>query len=65
MVIDKEALEKRLTELRKELEQLQNNGNALQRELEQLQNNGNAILGAIMDCEYWLAQLENEDNENE
>ena len=49
MVIDKEALEKRLVELRKELEQLQNNGNAL--------------IGAIQDCEYWLAQLESEDKE--
>ena len=42
--MDKEAIEKRLAEL--------------QKELEQAQANGNAILGAIADCKYWLAVLE-------
>jgi hypothetical protein len=38
--MSKEAIEKRLVELRKSLEQVQANGNAL--------------IGAIQECEYWL-----------
>jgi len=43
----REQLEKRLTELRQQLESVQANGNAL--------------LGAIADCEYWLKQLDAEE----
>lgn len=43
----KEAIKKRLAELQKELEQI----NA----------NGNAVMGAIQDCQYWLAQLDVEE----
>ncbi|MCR4308379.1 MAG: hypothetical protein NUV80_07560 [Candidatus Berkelbacteria bacterium] len=46
--MNKEALEKRLAELHKMLEQIQ--------------ANGNATLGAIGECEYWLKQLEKEVN---
>lgn len=42
--MDKEQLEKRLAELRKQLEQIQANGNAL--------------IGAISECEHWLAALD-------
>ena len=42
--MDKEKLEKRLAEL--------------QQTLRQIENNGNATLGAIEECKYWLAQLE-------
>ena len=49
--MDKEALEKRLAELK----QL----------LEQIQANGNATLGAIRENEYWLKQLEIKDDGNE
>lgn len=41
--MDKEAIEQRRNELKGQLEQVQANGNAL--------------LGAIQDCDYWLAQL--------
>ena len=44
--MDKEAVEKRLAELRKALEQTQ--------------ANGNAIVGAIQECEYWLSLLDKE-----
>lgn len=45
--MDKEAIAKRLMELRKMLEQVQ--------------ANGNAIAGAIAECEYWLKkELEKE-----
>lgn len=42
--MDKEALEKRLAELRKSLEQVQANGNAL--------------IGAIQECEHWLKVID-------
>jgi len=42
----KEALEKRLAELRTALEQIT--------------ANGNATMGAINECNYWLKQLETE-----
>jgi len=48
--MDKEAIEKRLSELR--------------RELERVQANGNALLGAIQDCEYWLAKLKEKEIES-
>lgn len=41
--MNKEAIEKRISELRKTLEQLQ--------------ANGNAVIGAIQECEYWLRIL--------
>ena len=46
--MDKEKLEARLIDL-----------NAT---LKQTEANGNAILGAIEECKYWLAQLEQEEN---
>jgi hypothetical protein len=46
----KEALEKRLTELRNTLKQIE--------------ANGNATLGAISECEYWLKQLELEEDDS-
>ena len=42
--MDKEKLEARLLEL--------------QQSLKQLEANGNAMLGAIEECKYWLAQIE-------
>jgi multidrug resistance efflux pump len=42
--MDKEKLEKRLAEL--------------QASLKQVEANGNALLGAIQECQYWLAQIE-------
>ena len=42
--MDKEKLEARMLEL--------------QQSLKQLEANGNATLGAIEECKYWLAQLE-------
>jgi hypothetical protein len=42
--MNKEAIEKRLEELRNTLKQIE--------------ANGNATLGAIAECEYWLKQLE-------
>jgi len=47
MMIDREAIEKRLAELRQSLDRIQ--------------ANGNAIGGAIQDCEFWLSQLEQEE----
>ena len=41
--MDKVALEKRIADLRKQLEQLQ--------------ANGNAVIGAISECEHWLRTL--------
>jgi len=45
----KENIEKRIIELQKQLEQI----NA----------NGNAVIGAIQDCNYWLAELEKDSDE--
>ena len=47
--MDKEALEKRLAELKNTLEQIH--------------ANGNATLGAIRECEYWLMRIETETGE--
>jgi hypothetical protein len=47
--MDKETIEKRLTELKKSLEQVTANGNAL--------------VGAIQECEYWLKRAEEEEKE--
>jgi hypothetical protein len=47
----REQIEARLAELRKELEQVY--------------ANVNAYLGAIQDCEYWLAQLDEEENKGD
>lgn len=47
--MSKEQLEARLAELR--------------RQLDQIQANGNATLGAIAECEYWLKQLEEAEGE--
>lgn len=44
--MNKESIEKRLAELRKLLDQTQ--------------ANGNAIVGAMQECNYWLAQIEKE-----
>ena len=49
--MDKEAIKKRLVELRNSLEQIT--------------ANGNATLGAIAECEYWLKQLETEEHSEE
>jgi len=49
--MDKEKLEKRLAEL--------------QASLKQVEANGNALLGAIQECQYWLAQIEQTENELE
>jgi hypothetical protein len=46
--MDREALEKRLADLR--------------RTLEQIQANGNATLGAIAECEYWLRKMQEKEN---
>jgi len=43
----KEMLENRIAELRKQLDQLQ--------------ANGNAIVGAIQECELWLSKLQKKD----
>jgi hypothetical protein len=32
----------------------------LQKQLEQINANGNAVVGAIQDCNYWLAELDKE-----
>lgn len=45
----KEQIEKRIAELQKQIEQV----NA----------NGNALMGAIQDCQYWLAQLDKPEEE--
>lgn len=45
--MNKEAIEKRLAELKEQLKSVEANGNAL--------------VGAIQDCEYWLAQLNKEE----
>ncbi len=42
--MNRESIEKRLAELRQELDRIQANGNAL--------------IGAIQDCEYWLSQMD-------
>lgn len=47
--MDKEALKARLVELRKALEQEQARFN-------QAQANGNMLVGAIQECELWLAK---------
>jgi hypothetical protein len=41
--MDKEVIEKRISDLRSQLEQVKANGNGL--------------IGAIAECEYWLAQI--------
>lgn len=46
----KEQIEKRIADLQKQL------GHA--------QANGNALVGAIQDCEYWLAQLAQAETQN-
>jgi hypothetical protein len=38
---------------------------ALLKELEQTRANTNAIVGALQDCEYWLAQLQEQKEEGE
>lgn len=48
-MISKEALEARLSELRKILEQIH--------------ANGNATVGAITECEYWLREFEGQEPE--
>lgn len=48
-MVTKEAVEKRLFELRKILEQIH--------------ANGNATVGAITECEYWLNQFYLEEDE--
>jgi len=48
--MNKEALEKRLAELNKIFEKIQ--------------ANGNATAGAIAECEYWLKQLEVQEEHN-
>ncbi len=50
MQITREAIEKRLADLRAQREQVQAN-------LVQLQANMNAYDGAIQDCEHWLSQI--------
>jgi len=47
--MDRAALEFRIAELRKVLEQIQ--------------ANGNAAIGAISECEYWLAKLDAQEKE--
>jgi len=47
-MMSKEKLEKRLAEL--------------QTSLKQVEANGNALLGAISECQYWLAQIEQDEN---
>ena len=42
--MDKETIGKRLA--------------ALKEQLKQIEANGNALVGAIQDCEYWLAEIE-------
>lgn len=62
--MDEEALEKRLAELRQSLERIKAEGEAM---LEQIQANGNATMGAISECEYWLAVIKDSEqpkNEN-
>lgn len=49
--MNKELLEKRLAGLRQTLEQIQ--------------ANGNATLGAIRECEYWLAEIEKAEQNGE
>jgi hypothetical protein len=46
--MNKEKLEKRLVEL--------------EAQLRQIENNGNAVIGAIQECQYWLAQIEQSKN---
>jgi hypothetical protein len=53
MPITREDLEKRLTELQAEQEQVR-------AQIVQLQANANAYAGAIQDCEYWLSKLAGE-----
>ena len=48
--MDKEAVGKRLTMLKEQLKQVEANGNAL--------------VGAIQDCEYWLAEIEKAETES-
>lgn len=48
--MNREAIEQRMSELKSQLEQLRANGNAL--------------LGAIQECDYWLARLVVEPEEN-
>ena len=37
---------------------------ALKEQLKQVEANGNALVGAIQDCEYWLAELEKAEAES-
>ena len=46
--MDKEKIQARLAELKQQLERVT--------------ADGNAIVGAIQDCEYWLAQIEQEES---
>ena len=48
-MMDRAALESRIAELRKALEQIQ--------------ANGNATIGAILECEYWIAKLDAQEKE--
>jgi hypothetical protein len=36
----------------------------LQKQLDQLQANGNAVVGAIQECNYWLAEVAKEEKES-
>jgi hypothetical protein len=36
----------------------------LKEQLKQIEANGNALVGAIQDCEYWLAELEKAEAES-
>jgi hypothetical protein len=46
-------------------DQIQTRIRALQQQAEKLQNNLNATLGAIQDCNFWLAQLAVEEKRTE
>jgi hypothetical protein len=43
-------------------EKLENRLATLQALLKQIEANGNSTLGAIAECEYWLAQIEQSKN---
>jgi len=44
-------------------ETIKNRISELQKELEKISANGNVIVGAIHDCNYWLAELEKDSDE--
>jgi hypothetical protein len=58
MTITKRSIEERLEALKRDLQSLSN-------QITDAQQRSFAVQGAILDCEYWLQQVDKEDGKSE